>query len=104
MARRNKAVKKKRKMTGFGLLVVFTLLLCGFVTYGTVQLKKDRDEKLVRQQELQIKIAEQQQESDKLDIKKDYTKTKKFVEEMARKVLGLVYPDEILFEENPDKN
>ena len=32
MARNNKAVKKKKKMTGFGLLVVLTLLLCGFVT------------------------------------------------------------------------
>ncbi len=104
MARNNKAVKKKKKMTGFGLLVVLTLLLCGFVTYATVQLRKERDEKLLKQQELQTKIAEQQQESAKLDIKKDYTKTKKFVEEMARKVLGLVYPDEILFEENPDKN
>ena len=91
-------------MTGFGLLVVLTLLLCGFVTYATVQLRKERDEKLLKQQELQTKIAEQQQESAKLDIKKDYTKTKKFVEEMARKVLGLVYPDEILFEENPDKD
>ena len=104
MARNNKAVKKKRKMTGFGLLVGLTLLLCGFVTYATVQLRKERDEKLLKQQELQTKIAEQQQESAKLDIKKDYTKTKKFVEEMARKVLGLVYPDEILFEENPDKD
>ncbi len=104
MARNNKAVKKKKKMTGFGLLVVLTLLLCGFVTYATVQLRKERDEKLLKQQELQTKIAEQQQESAKLDIKKDYTKTKKFVEEMARKVLGLVYPDEILFEENPDKD
>ncbi len=104
MARNNKAVKKKKKMTGFGLLVVLTLLLCGFLTYATVQLRKERDEKLLKQQELQTKIAEQQQESAKLDIKKDYTKTKKFVEEMARKVLGLVYPDEILFEENPDKD
>ena len=79
MARNNKAVKKKKKMTGFGLLVVLTLLLCGFVTYATVQLRKERDEKLLKQQELQTKIAEQQQESAKLDIKKDYTKTKKFV-------------------------
>ena len=104
MARNKKAVKNKKKMTGFGLLVVLTLLLCGFLTYATVQLRKERDEKLLKQQELQTKIAEQQQESAKLDIKKDYTKTKKFVEEMARKVLGLVYPDEILFEENPDKD
>ena len=38
-------------------------------------------------------------ESNKLDAKKDYIGTKKFIEEMARKVLGLVYPDEIVFKE-----
>ncbi len=92
--------KKERKMTGFGLLVLLTAVLCAFVLYGTAGLRRDRNEKLERQRELQTLIAEQKDRSEKLDIRKDYTGTKKFIEEMARKVLGLVYPDEILFEEN----
>ena len=87
-------------MTGFGLLVILTVVLCGIVLWGTAGLRKSRDEKLARQQELQAQIDEQRERSERLDIRRDYTGTKKFLEEMARKVLGLVYPDEILFEEN----
>lgn len=89
-------------MTGFGLLVILTVVLCGVVLWGTAGLRKSRDEKLARQQQLQAQIDEQRLRSERLDIRRDYTGTKKFVEEMARKVLGLVYPDEILFEENQE--
>ncbi len=95
--------KKEKKATGFGLLVVLTLVLCGVLLYASAGLRKERDEKLETKAELERQIAEQQLESQKLDAKKDYTGTRKFVEEMARKVLGLVYPDEIVFQENGDK-
>ncbi|MDE7297506.1 MAG: septum formation initiator family protein [Lachnospiraceae bacterium] len=94
--------KRQKKMTGFGLLVILTVVLCGVVLWGTAGLRKSRDEKLARQQQLQAQIDEQRLRSERLDIRRDYTGTKKFVEEMARKVLGLVYPDEILFEENQE--
>ena len=44
--------KKERKMTGFGLLVLLTAVLCAFVLYGTAGLRRDRNEKLERQREL----------------------------------------------------
>lgn len=75
------------------------IVLCASVLYATSGLKKERDEKLREKAQLEAQLAEQQEESQKLDAKQDYTHTRKFVEEMARKVLGLVYPDEILFEE-----
>lgn len=96
--------RKEKKATGLGLLIVLTLVLCGAVLYASAGLKRERDEKLETQAELERQIAEQQSESEKLDMKKDYTGTKKFIEEMARKVLGLVYPDEIVFEEKSEEN
>ncbi len=95
--RRNK--KKKKRTTGFGLLTLLTICLCAVVLYASANLKKERDDKLVVKEQLERQIAEMQTESQKLDVKKDYIGTKKFVEEMARKVLGLVYPNEIVFEE-----
>lgn len=91
--------RRRRKATGLGLLVVLTFILCGVLLYASAGVRKERDEKLAIKEELERQIAEQQLESQKLDAKKDYTGTKKFIEEMARKVLGLVYPDETVFEE-----
>lgn len=96
--------RKEKRATGLGLLIVLTLVLCGAVLYASADLKRERDEKLETKAELERQIAEQQAESQKLDTKKDYTGTRRFIEEMARKVLGLVYPDEIVFEEKGEEN
>lgn len=93
---------KKRKKSGMGLLVVLVTLLCGAVLFATEGVKNERDVKLQAQAQLQAQIAEQQEETEKLKAQKDYTSTRRFIEEMARKVLGLVYPDEILFEEEKE--
>nr|MDE7327893.1 septum formation initiator family protein [Lachnospiraceae bacterium] len=69
------------------------------VLYATASVRKERDAKLEEKASLERQIEELKAESLKLDAKKDYVGTKKFTEEMARKVLGLVYPDEIIFQE-----
>lgn len=97
--RKGRRRNKKKRATGFGLLTLLTICLCGVVLYASANLKKERDDKLAVKEQLERQIAEMQTESQKLDAKKDYIGTKKFVEEMARKVLGLVYPNEIVFEE-----
>lgn len=96
--------RKEKKATGLGLLVVLTFILCGVLLYASAGLKKERDEKLAQKEELERQIAGQELLSKKLDTKKDYTGTKKFIEEMARKVLGLVYPGETVFEEKGEEN
>lgn len=94
--------KKRKRMKGFGLLIVLSALLCGVIWYATEGVRKERDEKLAKKQELERQIAVQHEETERLEIEKEYTGTRKFVEEMARKVLGLVYPDEVVFEEKED--
>lgn len=94
--------KKRKRMKGFGLLIVLSALLCGVIWYATEGVRKERDEKLAKKQELERQIAVQYEETERLEIEKEYTGTRKFVEEMARKVLGLVYPDEVVFEEKED--
>ena len=91
--------KKKRKATGFWLLATLTAMLCGAVLYATAGVRRERDGNLEEKARLESQIEQLRAESNKLDAKKDYIGTKKFIEEMARKVLGLVYPDEIVFKE-----
>ncbi len=91
--------KREKNRTGLGLLVVLVTILCIGVASASAALRADRDEKLQIKEDLEAQIAAQQEEGEKLDARKNYTGTRKFIEEMARQVLGLVYPDEILFEE-----
>ena len=50
----------------------------------------------VQAAEISAQIEEAQDEHKKLEEKEEYMKTKKYVEEVARNQLGLVYPDEIV--------
>ena len=50
----------------------------------------------VQAAEITAQIEDAQNEHKKLEEKEDYMKTKKYVEDVARNQLGLVYPDEIV--------
>jgi cell division protein DivIC len=50
----------------------------------------------VQAAELQEQIAAAEEEYEELESKEEYMKTKKYVEDVARNQLGLVYPDEIV--------
>lgn len=95
--------KKSKRMTGFGLLVVLVVALCGAVIYASAGLKKERDDKLAKKQELESQIAVQKEEAERLELQKEYVGTRKFTEEIAKKVLGLVYPEDIVFEEKTEE-
>lgn len=70
--------------------------------YGRTREAKSEIEELNRkQQQLEQQLLEEQQRAEELEERRVYVKTKKYVEEMAKK-LGLVYPDEIIY--RPDGN
>lgn len=65
--------------------------------YGRTREAKSEIEELNRKQEqLEAQLLEEQQRAEELEERKVYVKTKKYVEEMAKK-LGFVYPDEIIY-------
>ena len=47
---------------------------------------------------LEEQLAEEEERTTELEELEKYTKTKKYMEEVARQKLGLVYPDEILIQ------
>ena len=51
-----------------------------------------------REQYLLEKIEEQNARSEEIEEYRKYMQTKQYVEDMAKSKLGLVYPDEIIFE------
>ncbi len=89
--------KRKKRRTGLGLIAVMVLMICGIVTYNRQELDKANVKSAARIAELKDNIEQEQELSEDIQEKKAYVQTKKYIEEMARKKLGLVYKDEIIF-------
>lgn len=101
MARKN-ATKRRRmsKLSPFTVVGVIVLctVLCTTTAYKSVALKaesKKYEAQIAKLQEEKDSLAD---EKEKLQDQQEYVKTDKYVEEIAREKLGLVYSDEIIFE------
>ena len=79
------------------LITVMVLVICGIVTYKRQGLDKTCVKDETRIEELNKDIANEMEEAEKIQELKAYVQTKKYIEEVAREKLGLVYEDEIIF-------
>lgn len=89
-------VKKSRK----NLLLVagVVLVLCGAMSYSQIKLEAQSKACERRLSELEKELSAEQERAGEIEDYKAYVQTKKYIEEEAREKLGLVYPDEIIFE------
>ncbi len=98
MGRRLRPVKSKHKryMTML-LLTVFV----GFLGVTFWYLQKGEEEKLAERlaekSRLERLLEEEMARADSIDNYKAYVQTKSYIEEVARRVLGLTYKNEIIF-------
>lgn len=101
MAKRAKFQRKKRQNKYSMLLVTMVvLMLVVVVAVSGAELKeKNRalDEKIA---EYEKKVSEETDRAAEIEEFGKYTQTKKYKEEVAKEKLGLVYEDEILFQQN----
>ena len=87
--------KKKGKLVTLGtslIVMVFVAIMC-------IQIKDSKQElrALERQEQaLQLQLEDAQDEAEYLEERKVYVQTKKYVEEVAKKI-GYVYQDEIIY-------
>lgn len=95
---RMKRSKRPANLLSMGLISVAILLIWVvlFVKSGDLKERKTTYEK--REQYLIEKIEEQNARSEEIEEYRKYMQTKQYVEDMAKSKLGLVYPDEIVFE------
>lgn len=101
MAGRRIAYRQKRKQNRFSIMLVgiVVLILTGVVAVRSIELNEKKavyEEKIAL---LEEQIAEEQQRAEEIAEYKKYTQTKKYVEEVAKDKLGLVYEGEIVFKE-----
>lgn len=99
MARKIAYRKKRQNKAGMILVTVVVLMMLTVVTVKSMELKQQRDEYALREQQLMEEIAEEEARSDRIAEYEKYTQTKKYVEEIAKDKLGLVYEGEIIFKD-----
>ncbi len=97
--RKSRIRRKKRGRKGLGLVVVLTLVICLLIKYRTMQSEASLDK--LNQQIGTYQEEKSQLEKEKEELKRKDNMTKAEMEELARNIFGLVYPDEIILV--PDK-
>ncbi len=76
---------------------MIVLAVFGVSTIGGIQLKQKNYAYQAREEALMEAIAEEERRAEEIEEFESYTKTKKYVEDVAKDKLGLVYEDEIIF-------
>ena len=84
-----------------GMLLVTTVVLMMLIVVAvkSVELREKRASYAVREEALQRGIEAEQARTEDIAEYEKYTQTKKYVEEIAREKLGLVYEGEIIFKD-----
>ena len=94
---RSRHIRDQRKhLRAMGILLIVMAVFC-VTAIGSLQLKQKNQTYQNREAALEKQIADETERSKEIEDLENYTKTKKYVEDVAKEKLGLVYEDEILF-------
>ncbi len=93
--------RRKKKRNGLKLIAVMVMIICGVVLYKTQDLKSEVQEKKDTIAKMNQQLEEEDERTIMLEEKRAFQSTKRYIEELARTKLGLLYPDEIIVEEKP---
>lgn len=88
--------KRQKRKSGLKIVALAVLLLCAVVTYSRVTLEGERKALQKRYAMLQEQLLLEQERESLLSDRQGYMQTLRYIEDMAREKLGLVYKDEII--------
>lgn len=88
--------RKEKRKTGFKLLLLVVLVMCGVLTYSTGKAKVEEQKMLRKKADTESTLASERERQNELEEVEAYRQTKSYIEEQAREKLGLVKPDEII--------
>jgi len=94
-------IMRKKRQNGFSvaLVIMVIVMLMVVITFGRFELKKRQEEYTKKEQQLQEQIEAEKQRAEEIAEYEKYTQTKKYIEDVAKDKLGLVYEGEIVFTE-----
>ncbi|MCD8196249.1 MAG: septum formation initiator family protein [Lachnospiraceae bacterium] len=94
---KSRRIRERNKNLGAWVILLIVVLVLGVSTVGCMQLRQKNKAYQAREEALEESLAEEEERTEELEEFEAYTQTKKYVEEVAKDKLGLVYEDEIIF-------
>ena len=91
--------RKKKKRSGLWALTAIAAVIVMVIVAGSYKLQKQLSADTKKEADLQAQYNEELQRSQDIEEYAKYTKTRKYIEEVAKEKLGLVYEDETIFKD-----
>ena len=97
-----KIVYRKKRQNRLAMILVTTVVLMMLVVVAvkSVELREKKEMYDLRVEQLQAEIEAEKSRTEDIEEYRKYTQTKKYVEEIAKDKLGLVYEGEIIFKDD----
>ena len=96
MSKTKRAWKRKKRLE-LRLITMTILCLLVVASFGKIKLRNKNEAYQQREEQLMAELEEEQARTEEIEDLKKYVQTKKYVEDIAKERLGLVYENEILF-------
>ena len=94
---RSRRLREKRKHLGSWAILLVVLAVFAVSTIGGIRLRQRNRSYEAREEALQEEITAEEGRAEEIEDLEAYKKTKKYVDDVAKDKLGLVYEDEIIF-------
>lgn len=99
MARKAAYRKKRQNRFGMFLVSIVVIMLMIVVAVKSHELQEKKASYAQREQQLREQIAAEEERAEEIAEYEKYTQTKKYIEDVAKDKLGLVYEGEIVFKD-----
>ncbi|MCI8923521.1 MAG: septum formation initiator family protein [Lachnospiraceae bacterium] len=99
MARRAAYRKKRQNRFGMFLVSIAVIMMLVVVAFKSAELRAKKEAYHQKELVLQQQIEAEEERALEIEEFEKYTQTKKYIEEVARDKLGLVYDGEVLFKD-----
>ncbi|MCM1102326.1 MAG: septum formation initiator family protein [Acetatifactor muris] len=98
---RKKAAYRKKNQNRFSMMLValVVMMITVAVAIRSIELTERLDSYAQKESELKQQIKAEELRAEEIENFRKYTQTKRYVEEVAKEKLGLVYDGEIIFKE-----
>ncbi len=99
MSKGRKRKRKNRKHEkGSSAIMFIVVIFCAVMGVKTFSLHQESRELTKKQEALAVRMDSEEKRKAELEELEKYMQTKKYMEEVAKSKLGLVYPNEILIQ------
>lgn len=91
--------RRQKRRIGFYIIAITVLIICAVVSYSRYSMDRKYEELQQQKAALELNIAEEEERAEEIKEYSVYVKTKKFVIDVARDILGLTSPEDLMIKE-----